>query len=83
MLLEVNPDLEQSLAARQKLDSKNIFGTFEKFVVGEDSISATKQGTKAGLATRTLTNGGASSSDEEEKNKQELEKSEIKRSKTM
>ena len=51
--------------AREKLDSKNIFGSSEKFVVGEDSISAPKQGANAGLATRALRDGASSSSDEE------------------
>ena len=46
MVLEVKPDLQQSLDTRKKLDNKNIFGTVENFVVSVESLALTYQKSK-------------------------------------
>ena len=68
MVLEVKPDLQQSLDTRKKLDNKNIFGTVENFVVSVESLAQTYQKTK----TISESIEDACSSDEEENNKLDM-----------
>ena len=68
MVLEVKPDLQQSLDTRKKLDNKNIFGTVENFVVSVESLAQTYQKTKT-ISGRIE---DACSSDEEENNKLDM-----------